>query len=235
MVDYNKSIIPHAPTTRKILPPPDDPAPAAPVDPSAAALPAIPEEESAPVRSVSEAPTGTGENPSYSVILPSDAGCKLRSINSSSYKNGVTWKIRGGDYLQTSDTFLEGVEYTVYINLETKKVSEKFSTSGVTVTVNGITAAGNLRSGYLEVYYTFDPVEPLEEYSFPENFLVGDVNADGATSVADYNLAKAHMKGNTLLEGYMLSCADVAGNDGKITVTDVNLIRSHFKGSSLLY
>ena len=43
------------------------------------------------------------------------------------------------------------------------------------------------------------------------------------------------MKGNTILEDYMLACADVAGNDGKITVTDVNLIRSHFKGSSPLY
>ena len=64
---------------------------------------------------------------------------------------------------------------------------------------------------------------------------LGDINGDGATTVADYNLAKAHMKGNTLLEDYMLACADVAGDDGKITVTDVNLIRSHFKGSSLLY
>ncbi|MBR1423292.1 MAG: hypothetical protein IJ571_07630 [Ruminococcus sp.] len=64
--------------------------------------------------------------------------------------------------------------------------------------------------------------------------LKGDVNGDKNISASDLLLVKSHIKQVKLLEGYALSCADVA-KDSKINASDLLKMKSHLKGVSLLW
>ena len=65
--------------------------------------------------------------------------------------------------------------------------------------------------------------------------LKGDINGDGKLTNIDVARANAHVRGNTVLSGYELKCADVVGTDGKVTNIDVAKINAHVKGTNKLW
>ena len=64
----------------------------------------------------------------------------------------------------------------------------------------------------------------------------GDINGDGKVTTADVDLANAHAKRISILEGYEFVCANVSDKAAeKVTTADVGMINSHAKGVKALW
>ena len=64
--------------------------------------------------------------------------------------------------------------------------------------------------------------------------LLGDINADGRLTLADYGKVLQHVKKVSLLTDYEFACADI-NKDGKLTLVDYGKILQHVKKVSLLW
>ena len=64
--------------------------------------------------------------------------------------------------------------------------------------------------------------------------LLGDINADGRLTLADYGKVLQHVKKVSLLTDYEFACADIH-KDGKLTLVDYGKILQHVKKVSLLW
>ena len=64
--------------------------------------------------------------------------------------------------------------------------------------------------------------------------LLGDINADGRLTLADYGKVLHHVKKVSLLTDYEFACADI-NKDGKLTLVDYGKILQHVKKVSLLW
>ena len=62
--------------------------------------------------------------------------------------------------------------------------------------------------------------------------LLGDINADGRLTLADYGKVLQHVKKVSLLTDYEFACADI-NKDGKLTLVDYGKILQHVKKVSL--
>lgn len=68
-----------------------------------------------------------------------------------------------------------------------------------------------------------------------EIWLLGDVTGDGKITPKDHSRVYAHINKTSLLTGYALQVADVAGNDGKVTVKDHSRLYAHINKTNLLW
>ena len=64
--------------------------------------------------------------------------------------------------------------------------------------------------------------------------LLGDINADGRLTLADYGKVLQHVKKVSLLTDYEFACADI-NKDGKLTLVDYGKILQHVKKVSILW
>ena len=120
-----------------------------------------------------------GATPDYTASIQySPTMMKFQDLNSSYYKNGIGWKDdTAGSVIKTTDTFIEGHQYTVIISLDAKS-GYCFSVDGSTVHskgyINGNTATGKyLTDTRIEFRYTFPKAQKLR---------VGTVTITGITA-----------------------------------------------------
>ena len=89
---------------------------------------------------------------------------------------------------------------------------------------------------YISIRNTFDPVQIVDGNKVKASYtlvVTGDADGDGAVTVNDYVVIKAHILKKSTLTGVFAEVADADG-DGEITVNDYVEVKAHIlKKSSI--
>lgn len=82
------------------------------------------------------------------------------------------------------------------------------------------------------VLLVFATIIPAAAVTFPEDYVIGDVNKDGKVSSIDYILLKKFFQGISLDSAFEIS-SDV-NNDGSVTSADYLIVKSIFGGNDIV-
>ena len=140
-----------------------------------------------------------GQTPSYSAVMLTDA-CVFSDYEDSKNKNGACWyDYTAGDFVRTTDTFIEGHEYSITFEL---LISDgySFDKGNVTATVNGNDAEVH--------YYSEGDTKHYVEYRFAPCFGGEYIESVDITNVAPPVAGNYPLYSATVPEGCTITYID---------------------------